>query len=305
MEWNCTLTEERLSDFLEGQLSSAESAALEAHREHCARCTDLVDQMRDLLAGLHSLELVEEPADLQLRIVDATLGPRPKKEGWRRWFAWTPMLWRPRFAIGLATVAACGLIVIQAGGVLPTKMHKANVNPTDIVRSINRQAHLTYAQGVRFVNNLRVVYEIESRLDTQNPQQQSPAQPGQNNLQRNQNNQQDKSGRSQTRNAIVYADNEARAASGTSGHSEASGEAIAFSETSLENKASLENGSSHVDVRHSQPKFETRRDRWPSPENLRFACANADDQNLNQGFPAPDDPDASAGRQAKPEWSAP
>ncbi|HEX5422603.1 MAG TPA: zf-HC2 domain-containing protein [Candidatus Acidoferrales bacterium] len=295
MEWTCTLTEERLSDFLEGQLSNGESAALEAHREHCARCTDLVDRMRDLLTGMHGLEFVEEPAHLQARILDATLGPRPKKEGWRRWFAWMPMLWRPRFAIGLATVAACGLIVIQAGGVLPTKMHKANVNPTDIVRSINRQAHLTYAQGVRFVNNLRVVYEIESRLDSQNPQQQSPAQPGQNNLERNQNNPQEKSDRSQTRNRIVYADSDAGAASESSAPA---GQAVTNSGTSLEN-------SSNLDLHHSQPKFETRRDRWSSPENLRFAYANADGQNLNQGFPAPDDPDASADGQAKPEWSAP
>ncbi|MGH9735237.1 MAG: anti-sigma factor family protein [Candidatus Acidiferrales bacterium] len=305
MEWNCTLTEERLSDFLEGRLSETESTALAAHRGHCERCAELADRMRALLTDLHSLELVEEPADLHLRILDATLGPRPKKEGWRRWFAWTPMIWRPRFAIGLATVAACGLIVIQAGGVLPNKMHKANFNPTDIVWSISRQAHMKYAASVRFVNNLRVVYEIESRLDTQNPQQQSPAQPGQNNLQRNQNNPQEKSGRSQTRNTIAYADSDAGAAWETSRLSGPAGEAAAISETSLENKAGLENGSSHVDMRHPQHQFETRRDRWSSPESLRFAYANADGQNLNQGFPAPDDPGASTGRQAKPEWSAP
>ncbi|HTU35141.1 MAG TPA: zf-HC2 domain-containing protein [Candidatus Acidoferrum sp.] len=293
MDWNCTLTEERLSDYLEGQLSAAESAALEAHREHCERCTELVDQLRDLLTGLRSLELVEEPADLQLRIVDATLGPRPKKEGWRRWFAWTPMIWRPRFAIGLVTVAVCGLIVIQAGGVLPTKMHKANVNPADIVRSINRQAHLTYAQGARFVNNLRVVYEIESRLETQSPQRQSPAPPAPNNMQQNQNNQQEKSGRSEARDAIIYADSDADRASRHAGGADT------VSEIPL-------NGSRNPsDVHHSQQKFETRRDRWLSPGNLHFACTNADGPNLNQGFAAPDDPAASADGQAKPEWSAP
>lgn len=293
MDWNCTLTEERLSDYLEGQLSAPESTALEAHREHCERCAELVDQMRDLLTNLQSLELVEEPADLQLRILDATLGPRPKKEGWRRWFAWTPMIWRPRFAIGLATVAACGLIVIQAGGVLPTKMHKANVNPADIVRSINRQAHLTYAQGARFVNNLRVVYEIESRLETQNPQQQSPAQPGTNNMQRNQNNPQEKSGRSESRGKVVYADSDAGASL------EPAEEAATMSEISLKRSPS------QIDVSHSQQQFETRRDRRLSPGSLRFACANADGRNLNQGFPAPDEPAASANEQAKPEWSAP
>lgn len=300
MEWNCTLTEERLSDFLEGQLSAADSSALADHRAHCRRCAELVDQMRGLLTGLHSLEPVEEPAHLQARILDATLGPRPKKEGWRRWLAWTPMIWRPRFAIGLATVAACALIVIQAGGVLPDKMHKASLNPTDIVWSIRRTAHMKYAASVRFVNNLRVVYEIESKLDTQNPQQQSPAQPGQNNLQRNQNNPQEKSGRSQTRSTVAYADNDADATA-----SEISGVLAPAREAATVSEASLKISPNHVDTRHSQQKFETRRDRWSSPENLRLAFANADGQNLNQGFPALDDPDASAGQQAKPEWSAP
>src|SRR5690348_5791357 len=206
MEWNCTLSEERLSDYLEGRLSAEESAAFAAHRERCEACAELVEQVRELLGGMHRLELVEEPAGLQARILDSTLGPRPKKEGWRRWFAWTPMIWRPRFAIGLATVATCAAIVVQAGGVLPSKMHKANVNPADIVQSINRKAHLTYAQGVRFVNNLRVVYEIESRLESQNPQQQTQPQ----NMQQNQNNPSEKSDkpRSQSRDAIIYAESE-------------------------------------------------------------------------------------------------
>jgi hypothetical protein len=41
----------------------------------------------------------------------------------------------------------------------------ADLNPVNIYRSINRQAQLTYASGMRFVNDLRLVYEIRSRLE--------------------------------------------------------------------------------------------------------------------------------------------
>jgi len=177
VDWNCTLTEERLSDYLEGYLAIDERAAFEAHRETCARCAELVARVGSLVTEMHGLEPLEAPANLQARILDATLGPRPKKAGWRRWFSWTPMIWQPRFAIGIATVAACAVIVVQAGGVMPTKMHKANLNPADVFRSVNRQAHLTYARSVKFVNDLRVVYEIETRLDTQNPPQQATPPP--------------------------------------------------------------------------------------------------------------------------------
>lgn len=290
MEWNCTVSEERLSDYLEGQLSAEESAAFAAHRERCEKCAELVDQVRELLGGMHRLEAVEEPAGLQARILDATLGPRPKKAGWRRWFAWTPLIWRPRFAIGLATVATCAAIVVQAGGVLPSKMHKANVNPADIVRSINRQAHLTYASGVRFVNNLRVVYEIESRLESQNPQQQT--QPGQN-MQQNQNNPSEKSDkpRSQSRDAIIYAE------------SESSGAAEPAKAPAV-NEFSLHSSSVQFQATTSQQTFETHRDRCLSASNPAVAEAGSSDPNLNQDFPAVGG-FTLAGAQATSEWSAP
>lgn len=290
MEWNCTISEERLSDYLEGQLSAEESAAFAAHREHCDKCAELVDQVRELLGDMHRLELVEEPAGLQGRILDATIGPRPKKAGWRRWFAWTPMIWRPRFAIGLATVATCAAIVVQAGGVLPNKMHKANVNPADIVRSINSKMHLTYAQGVRFVNNLRVVYEIESRLETQNPQ--SPAQPGQN-IRQNQNNPSEKSDkpRSQSRDEIIYAEDES-----TRGTDAADAPAA--------NQFALNSSSLPIHATTSQQTFETHSDRCLSAGNLAVVDAGSSDPNLNQDFPAVGG-FTLAGAQATSEWSAP
>ncbi|HKN59724.1 MAG TPA: zf-HC2 domain-containing protein [Candidatus Acidoferrales bacterium] len=179
MDWNCTLTEERLSDFLEGQLPSAELAAFSAHNKTCATCAGLVARVGGLVSEMRGLELVEEPPNLSRKILDATLGPRASQEGWRRWFAWMPTLWQPRLAMGIATVAACCIIVVQAGGVTPGKLKRANLNPADAFRAANRQVHLTYARGVKFVNDLRVVYEIQSRLEPATPSQPAPEQPHQ------------------------------------------------------------------------------------------------------------------------------
>jgi anti-sigma factor RsiW len=287
MDWNCTLTEERLSDYLEGVLSASESDAFEAHRQGCARCGELVAQVGGLLSRMHSLELVEAPVQLQAKIIDATLGPRPSKQGWRRWFAWTPAIWQPRFAIGLATVAASAVIIVQAGGVLPTKMHKADLNPADVVRSMNRQAHLTYARGVKFVNDLRVVYEIESRLQPQNPPQENPAQPQQNNFQKNPNNpnnRQEKSdkrpGRSQAQSDVYYAQASPAAAT------------VSF------------------DATHPRRRFATHQDRCLTRGGARDARAASGDPNRDHGFLASAVPPATARGVAadgsvKPEWSAP
>lgn len=176
MDWNCTLTEERLSDFLEGQLQTDEAAAFSAHGLNCAACAGLIARVGGMLNEMHRLEMVEEPAGLARRISAATLGPKVSKEGWQRWFSWLPNVWQPRFAMGFATVAACCIIVVQAGGITPKKLSRADLNPIDMFRSANRGIHLTYARGVKFVNDLRVVYEIQSRLEPTPQQQASPEQ---------------------------------------------------------------------------------------------------------------------------------
>jgi anti-sigma factor RsiW len=180
MNWNCPQIEERLSDYLDGLLSASERAEFEAHAAGCARCTQLVAQVGGMVRRVQSLEPIEAPARLVSAILDQTLGPRAPKHGWRRWLAWGPTLLQPRFAIGMATAAASVIILLYAAGLNPAKIHKGDLNPINIYRSMNRQSHLVYARGVKYVNDLRVVYEIQSRLrppDSPAREEQPPAQP--------------------------------------------------------------------------------------------------------------------------------
>jgi hypothetical protein len=66
--------------------------------------------------------------------------------------------------MGLATVVATLLIIVYAAGMSPSKLKKMDINPANVLRAANRQVHLTYARSAKFVNDLRVVYEIQSRL---------------------------------------------------------------------------------------------------------------------------------------------
>ena len=160
MNWNCTLTEERLSDFLEGTLAPEESAAISTHAAGCADCTQLIAQVSGVVALMQHAPPLELPAQLQRKILDATLGPQKQKEESQGWLGWLAMLWEPRFAMGIVTVAASFVIVFHATAA------GSNLNPLNLLRGANRQAHLTYARGAKMVNNLRVVYEIQSRLSS-------------------------------------------------------------------------------------------------------------------------------------------
>src|SRR6202453_1198125 len=119
MEWNCTLTEDRLSDYLDGTLSAEEAAAFEAHAATCAKCAKLVAEVRGLVTRMQKLEPLAAPPMLVTRIVNATIGPQKRSAGWKNVLAWRPAVWQPRFALGLVTVAATILILMYTAGFTP------------------------------------------------------------------------------------------------------------------------------------------------------------------------------------------
>jgi anti-sigma factor RsiW len=174
MTWNHTNTEERLSDYLDGALTPAEAAAFKAHADSCADCGALVASVSGLVTRMHALELEPAPPMLMNRILDATVGPRKEKQSWKSWLGWTGSFVQPRFVMGLVTVAATVLVVIYSTGFTPSKLKKVNLSPVEVYRAANREVHLKYGQSVKYVNDLRVVYEIQSRLQPAN--QPSPEQ---------------------------------------------------------------------------------------------------------------------------------
>jgi len=166
MSWTCVNTEERVSEYLEGQLPAAERLEMEAHLAVCAVCRGLTADVGGLVARLARVEPEVEPSGLIYRILQATSGvARVEKENlWRRLLAG---VLAPRFALGLGSVAATLFILFQALGINLRHFSAEDLNPINMVRAADRQAHLTYARGMRFVNEMRVVYEIRSRLQDQ------------------------------------------------------------------------------------------------------------------------------------------
>jgi len=175
MPWTCAQIEERLSEHLDGLLTREERREFEAHVAGCARCAPLVAQVSGLVGRMHALEPLEEPPQLVSRILDHTLGPRaPAQTGWAKWLSWMRPVSLPRFAMGAVTVLASIFIVFSALGVNPAKMTAASLNPVSIFYNANRRVHLVYSRGVKFVNDLRVVYEIQTRLRPEAAPQPAP-----------------------------------------------------------------------------------------------------------------------------------
>jgi anti-sigma factor RsiW len=174
MSWTCEQVEARLGEYVDGLLSAAERAEFETHARGCKQCAPLVSSVASLVNGLHGLELVEEPAWLAGRILDRTLGPRKAKWSWggvSGWFGW---LVQPKLAYGAASVAITVAVLLSTLGFSWRKPKLADLNPVNAYRTANRQSHLVYARGAKFVSDLRVVYEIQTRLRPENDVQGEP-----------------------------------------------------------------------------------------------------------------------------------
>lgn len=165
MTWNCEQIEARLSDYLDGLLSSAERLEFETHANSCEKCTQMVASISQMLSGVHALEQIEPPANLVYSILNQTLGPRDVKKGWRSAFGWLSGLTSARFAYSAISVAATLLLLLTAAGFSWRKPKLADLSPVNLYHGADRQAHLVYARSTKFVSDLRVVYEIQSRLN--------------------------------------------------------------------------------------------------------------------------------------------
>jgi anti-sigma factor RsiW len=164
MSWTCEQLEARLSDHLDGVLSPADREAFLAHSRSCARCAPLVAGVSGLITSLHTLEPVEASPRLVYGILDKTLGPRESVSGWRLALAWLRNLASPKFAYGALSVTATLGVLLAASGFSWRRPRMADLRPAAIFRNADRQAHLVYARSSKFVSDLRVVYEIQSRL---------------------------------------------------------------------------------------------------------------------------------------------
>ena len=164
MTWTCDLVETRLSDYLEGLLQGPERAEFEAHANSCADCAPLVASVRSLVGGMHAMEELETPPRLVYSILDKTLGPRETVTAWHGFLNAIRGLATAKFAYGAASVIATLIIVVGASGFSLRKPKLADLRPAAIYQSADRQAHLVFARSVKYVSDLRVVYEIQSRL---------------------------------------------------------------------------------------------------------------------------------------------
>jgi len=164
MNWTCEQTGLYLTDYLDGMLQPEQQHAFDVHVNGCERCTPLVSSVTHAIADLRALPELELPPRFVYNVLDATLGPREAVTGWAAVRAWVRGIASPRFAYGSLSFATMFLMLVTISGFNWKKPRIADLSPANIYRGTDRQIHRAYARSTKYFSDLRVVYEIQSKL---------------------------------------------------------------------------------------------------------------------------------------------
>jgi len=169
----CAEVEALLAEALDGALHGPALTAFEAHQQGCAACRTLVDEARAGMNLLQGLDEAEPPRNLVHNILVQTIGALPSEhavvkargEGWlerlkaRLAPVFAPVV-TPRFAMSFGMAFFSITMLLGIAG-----FRFADVRHWDLsTKGMRKTYYATQARVTRYYENMRWVYEIESRL---------------------------------------------------------------------------------------------------------------------------------------------
>jgi hypothetical protein len=177
----CSEFDGLLSDALDGLLTGSKLATFQAHTRTCSACGPLFAEVEAGRHWLKDLTEVEPPAGLVNNILASTTGvdsqrlrgsvsaSRQPRVSWiERAQAWASNafepIWgtvqQPRFAMSFGMAFFSLSVALSVLGVKPADLRQVSLRPA----AIRHSYYNTQARVVRYYENIRFVYEVESRL---------------------------------------------------------------------------------------------------------------------------------------------
>jgi|KBSMisStandDraft_5_1062788.scaffolds.fasta_scaffold154379_3 anti-sigma factor RsiW len=174
---NCAEFESTLADYVDGTLDASGRTSLERHVSACSGCRELLDEVTAARKFLARVPDVEPPDTLITRI--AYQAPLGRTRGvWERQGSlsrltskWLQPVLQPRLVMGMAMTVLSFAMLERCTGVKVQNIQAADLSPVRVWGGVEDRAVRLKDRVVKSYENLRVVYEVETRLKDLEQQQ--------------------------------------------------------------------------------------------------------------------------------------
>lgn len=165
----CADFEILLCDYLDGTLDEAGRRAVEEHRDNCASCRELA---QDVSAAMGLMERAAEPVvppELLTRIAFEIPAGSAHAQAKRGLFAgltrWLQPVLQPRFAMGMAMTILSFSLLGRFAGIEVRQLSASDLRPSAVWMAVEDRAARSWDRAVRYYEGLRIVYQIRTQLE--------------------------------------------------------------------------------------------------------------------------------------------
>ena len=162
----CADFEILLCDYLDGTLDGPRRRELEEHRALCALCAEFAKDVAGAVAFMERVAEVEPPPELLTRITfEIPTGGGAPRKGLRAWLTgWLQPLLQPKFAMGMAMTILSFSMLGRLAGIEVRQLQPQDLHPASVWAAVDNRVYRTWERAVKYYENLRLVYEVQARL---------------------------------------------------------------------------------------------------------------------------------------------
>jgi anti-sigma factor RsiW len=166
---NCADVDILLAEYIEGSLSAEQRSAVETHLSGCRACAALAEDSAAAFSFLERIPMVEAPPvlvnKLLFEVANGASRSAMKPSLIRRILgAWSEPILQPRFAMGMAMTMLSIAMLFRVAGIQERPLTSADLDPVKVWNAAETRVSRWWSRGLQYYENLRVVYEIQSRI---------------------------------------------------------------------------------------------------------------------------------------------
>jgi anti-sigma factor RsiW len=166
---DCADIEILLAEYVDGSLRRDAKAAVKDHLENCPACRELAEDAAAAVGFMERAAVVDAPPELVTRILfEVSSGqgralvkpPLARRLFGKLFGGWLEPILQPRMAMGMAMTALFLGMVVHG-----RQLTAADLDPVKMWTSAETRVNRVWDRGVKYYENMRLVFEIQSRLD--------------------------------------------------------------------------------------------------------------------------------------------